>query len=228
MNKQIITRLVAASVLTAASVTAVASEPSRGFMVERGNVAENGVASIDLASSGAYSSGAVRLGLPTGELILNSQKAGDLTTTEGVFKYALPSFEGLSELQHNSAIYGGLSIVDLGGVSYNNLMLGAAFSANVESLTFSVSPELVVDDLADDTYLNLGLGAYVNLPETSYGRFQPGAELGVSTADDASTTLSLGARWMYNERLTLDVVMFRFGDDTNVTLPGLLRINARF
>lgn len=228
MNKQIITRLVAASVLTAASVTAVASEPSRGFMVERGSVAENGVASVDLASRGAYSSGAVRLGLPTGELILNSQKAGDLTTTEGVFKYALPSFEGLSELQHNSAIYGGLSIVDLGGVSYNNLMLGAAFSANVESLTFSVSPELVVDDQADDTYLNLGLGAYVNLPETSYGRFQPGAELGVSTADDASTTLSLGARWMYNERLTLDVVMFSFGDDTNVALPGLLRINARF
>lgn len=228
MKKQVFVRAAAGCVLAAASVAAVAAEPSRGFMVERGNVAENGVASIDLASSGAYSSGAVRLGLPTGELILNSQKAGDLTTTEGVFKYALPSFEGLSELQHNSAIYGGLSIVDLGGVSYNNLMLGAAFSANVESLTFSVSPELVVDDLADDTYLNLGLGAYVNLPETSYGRFQPGAELGVSTADDASTTLSLGARWMYNERLTLDVVMFSFGDDTNVALPGLLRINARF
>lgn len=228
MKQQIITNVIAGCVLAAASVTAVASEPSRGFMIERGNVAENGVASVDLVTSAAFSAGAVRLGLPTGELILNSQKTGEITTTDGVFKYALPSFDGLSELQHNSAIYGGLSIVDLGGESYNNFMLGAAFSAHVESLIFSVAPELVIDDLADDTYFNLGLGAYVNLPETSYGRFQPGAELGVSTADNTSTTLSLGARWMYNERLTLDVVMFSFGGGTNVALPGLLRINARF
>src|SRR5690606_15809962 len=143
----------------AVAVPVTAQEPTRGFMVERGSVAAQGAASVDLYTGGGYSGGAVRLGLGKGELVLNSGKVVSglgINTSEAVFKLGLSNLNGMSEMKHSLAVYGGVSVLDVdGGASYTNLMVGAAFTADMNGLLLTAAPEFIIDDLADDNYLNV-------------------------------------------------------------------------
>ena len=216
----------------AVAVPVTAQEPTRGFMVERGSVAAQGAASVDLYTGGGYSGGAVRLGLGKGELVLNSGKVVSglgINTSEAVFKLGLSNLNGMSEMKHSLAVYGGVSVLDVdGGASYTNLMVGAAFTADMNGLLLTAAPEFIIDDLADDNYLNVGLAAHMKLAKTQYGTFQPGIEVVATTADGADTLFGAGVRWEYNDRLTLDIVPLQFGGVDVISLPGQMRVNARF
>lgn len=226
-----ITKILTGMTLAAAvAAPAMAQQPTRGFMVERAGVAAQGDASVDLFTGGGYSGGAVRLGLGNSELILNSNKVDTVgVNSEAVFKLGLAPLSGLSEMKHGLAVYGGLSVLDVdGGASYNNFMIGAAFTADMNSLLLSIAPEFIIDDFNDDSYLEVGLSAHLKMAKTQYGTFQPGVEVIASTADGADTIVGAGVRWEYNDRLTLDVVPFLFGGTDEISLPGQMRVNARF
>ena len=221
---------------TAVAVPVMAQEPTRGFLIERAGVAAQGEASVDLYTNGDYQGGAVRLGLGNSELILNSEKAGNgSTNSEAVFKLGLPALQGLSELKHSLAIYGGVAVFDEDapfGQSYNNFMIGAAFTADMNSLLLSIAPEFIIDDAADDNYLDVGLSAHLKMAQTQYGTFQPGIEVIATTADNKDALVVAGVRWEYNDRLTLDFVPLQFGNawgqEDTISLPGQMRVNARF
>lgn len=174
----------------------------------------------------------MRLGLGKSELILNSEKAGNgSSNSEAVFKLGLSSLQGLSEMKHGLAVYAGVAVFDedsVDGESYNNFMIGAAFTADMNSLLLSIAPEFIIDDFNDDNYLEVGLSAHLKMAKTQYGTFQPGVEVIASTADGADTIVGAGVRWEYNDRLTLDVVPFLFGGTDEISLPGQMRVNARF
>src|SRR5690606_2294132 len=129
----------------------------------------------DLFTGGGYSGGAVRLGLGNSELILNSNKVDTVgVNSEAIFKLGLSNLNGMSEMKHSLAVYGGVSVLDVdGGASYTNLMVGAAFTADMNGLLLTAAPEFIIDDLADDNYLNVGLAAHMKLAKTQYGTFQP-------------------------------------------------------
>lgn len=228
-----IAKVLTGMTLVAAVVApAVAQEPTRGFLIERAGVAAQGDASVDLFTGGGYSGGAVRLGLGKSELILNSAKAGvGSTNSEAVFKLALAPLSGLSELKHGLAVYGGLAVIDEDttfGDTYNNLMVGAAFSADMNGLLVTVAPEFIFDDAADDNYLDVGLSAHLKMAKGQYGTFQPGIEVVATSADNKDTLVGAGVRWEYNDRLTLDIVPFQFGNVDTIAVPGQMRVNARF
>ncbi|UZK04443.1 hypothetical protein [Venatoribacter cucullus] len=220
----------------AVAVPVTAQEPTRGFMVERGSVAAQGAASVDLYTGGGYSGGAVRLGLGNGELVLNSGKVVSglgINTSEAVFKLGLSNLNGMSEMKHSLAVYGGVSVLDVdGGASYTNLMVGAAFTADMNSLLLSIAPEFIIDDANDDNYLDVGLSAHLKMAKTQYGTFQPGIEVVATTADNKDTLVAVGVRWEYNDRLTLDIVPLQIGNawgqEDTISLPGQMRLNARF
>jgi len=218
----------------AVAVPVTAQEPTRGFMVERAGVAAQGDASVDLFTGGGYSGGAVRLGLGNSELILNSNKVDTVgVNSEAIFKLGLPPLQGLSELKHGLAVYGGVSVLDVdGGASYTNLMVGAAFTADMNGLLLTAAPEFIIDDLADDNYLDVGLSAHLKMAKTQYGTFQPGIEVVATTADNKDTLVAVGVRWEYNDRLTLDIVPLQIGNawgqEDTISLPGQMRLNARF
>jgi len=220
----------------AVAAPAVAQQPTRGFMVERAGVAAQGEASVDLSTNGSYKGGAVRLGLGNSELILNSEKAGNgSSNSEAVFKLGLSSLQGLSELKHSLAVYGGIAVIDediTAGQSYSNFMIGAAFTADMNGLLLSIAPEFIIDDVADDNYLDVGLSAHLKMAKTQYGTFQPGIEVVATTADNKDTLVAVGVRWEYNDRLTLDIVPLQFGNawgqEDTISLPGQMRLNARF
>ena len=232
-----ITKILTGMTLAAAvAAPAVAQQPTRGFMVERAGVAAQGEASVDLSTGGGYSSGGVRLGLGNSELILNSNKVDTVGfNSEAVFKLGLPALQGLSEMKHGLALYAGVAVFDedsVGGASYNNFMIGAAFTADMNSLLLSIAPEFIIDDAKNDNYLDVGLSAHLKMAKTQYGTFQPGIEVVATTADGKDTLVAAGVRWEYNDRLTLDIVPFQFGNawgqEDTISLPGQMRVNARF
>src|SRR5690606_34349697 len=183
----------------AVAAPAVAQQPTRGFLIERAGVAAQGEASVDLSTGGDYSSGGVRLGLGKSELILNSEKAGNgSSNSEAVFKLGLSSLQGLSELKHSLAVYGGIAVIDediTAGQSYSNFMIGAAFTADMNGLLLSISPEFIIDDVANDNYLDVALSAHLKMAKGQYGTFQPGVEVSATTADNKDTLFGAGVRW---------------------------------
>ena len=226
----------------AVSSAAMADGLTRGFVIEQGGVAEKGAASVDLGVNGGYYSGAARLGLGKAELILDTEKTDSAQHTEATLKFGMPAFQGLSELKHSWAVYGGWSVASFDAVAddarHVNFIAGAAFTGYVDALEFTLAPELVVNvnnnkdsgvyNDKSDTYLNIGLGGYFDLGQTEYGRFKPGAELLITTQDGADSMFVAGVRWEFNERLTLDVLPVQIGNGDDLSLPGQLRLNAKF
>ncbi|MFY9179715.1 MAG: hypothetical protein WAO12_08045 [Venatoribacter sp.] len=222
----------------------VTAEPTRGFWIEQGSVAEKGAASVDLSLNGEYYSGAARLGLGKAELVLGTSKSDNADHSEAVLKLGMPALQQLSELNHSWSVYGGFSVASFDRDAPNkdahhaNFIGGAAFTGKIDALEFTVAPELVVNinnkkdsrayDDESDTYLNIGLGGYFDLGQTEYGRFKPGAELLVTTQDGVDNMFIAGVRWEFNERLTLDVLPVKIGNDDDLSLPGQLRLNAKF
>lgn len=230
------------------------NEPTRGFMLERGTTAPNKRASVDLRTGGDqdFSAGA-RLGLPGSELVLNHSRINPRTSqNEALFKVGLRPLEAGDDVVIDWAAYGAVAHYDSDDArqqgyteeSTTNLGAGAAFTADVDQLILNVNPELVFDDgarnEASDAYLNLGMGAHYALPETDFGRFEPGVEVSVTTREDrfgnsVDPSLMLGTRWLYNENVTLDVSMIQATPEdgmadasTEVSIPGYVRLNVAF
>lgn len=230
----------AGTALAVAISSAAVAEPTRGFSIEHGTIAEKGAVSVELADGvNGFGVGA-RAGFGNAEFILNSGQVGDGDQTDAIIKIGLPALEGLSELNHSWSVFGGWSVYK-NKVSknnkekYNSFSAGVAFSAEVESLSFTVTPVLIVDgapegdiDQETETYLNIGMGAYFDLGETAYGSFKPGVEVVASTLSDADTVLNIGVRWGLNDRVNIDLVPLQFGSADTLSLPGQFRLNASF
>lgn len=210
-------------------------EPTRGFLLERGLIAEPKTFSVDLATGiGDQNIGGVRIGVPNSEIIINSALNGDTEANEIALKWGLAPIPA-ENININTAIYGGLAHIDYeddqgNDFDYTNIVLGAAFTVVEQGLILNVNPELeIADDQRDDTIFNLGFGAHYNLFDTEYGRFQPGAEVVfVSGGDDDDTVVDLGMRWLVKEEITLDFVVFHGGAQDITSLPGIIRLNAVF
>lgn len=231
----------AGTALAVAISSAAVAEPTRGFSIEQGAVAEKGAVSVDIRNGLNETKAGIRAGFGKAEFIVNSGQVGSGTGTDAIVKFGLPNLDGLSELKHGWAVFGGVSMYDdektvddgfgnkqKSGSKYFNFSAGIAFTAEVDALSFTLTPSLIIDDLADKTYLNIGMGAYFDLGETSYGSFKPGAEVIVSTLTGADTILNLGVRWGLNERVNLDLVPVQIGDRDTLSLPGQIRLNASF
>lgn len=259
MNKlfRFTTLTVATATLSAGAVaqTQGYNEPTRGFMLERGATAPNKEASVDLRTGGDQDfAGGVRLGLPGSELVLNHNRINPRTSqNEALFKVGLRPLKMGDDVNVNWAAYGAFAHYDSDDAaqqgnypedSTTNMGAGAAFTADIDQFILNLNPEVIYDNSAQrdasDVYMNLGFGAHFALPETDFGRFEPGVELNVTTREDrfgdsVDPSFMVGTRWMYNENVTLDVSMIQatpengFADaSTEVSIPGYVRLNVAF
>mgnify|MGYP003627346775 FL=1 len=219
-------------------------EPTRGFFLEHGTVAASGQASVELYSGasdvsqgeGRKSGGGIRLGLSNGELILNSG-LNDYDESSALLKWSLPreNAEGTKSTPLLWSLlvgagYNNVDETDNSSKVTKNFKLGISATIKADAGTFTASPKIVYadDDVNDDTFLELDLGAYVGIIETEAGLFSVGAEVLMTTADNIDNTIALGARWLYNERINLDIVPVIFSNSDLVGIPGLVRLNIAF
>lgn len=211
--------------LAALTSGAMAAEPTRGFLFEHGKTAESRSASLDFTNNVA----GARMGVAGHELIVNSSAVGSGTSSDAIFKFGIPDVSGL-------ALYVGMAYADedadptqdRGASDYFNFKIGAAYTAEMDSIQLSVTPEFVVDDVRSDEYFNLGLGAHFGLGEMSYGTLKLGAEVWATTLDDVDPVLALGVRWGFNDRIVVDLIPVTLGDADTLGVPGQVRINAVF
>lgn len=234
-----ITALSASAFAEDANQTQRYQEPTRGFFLEHGTVAASGQASVELhsGSDGLNSGGGIRLGLPNAELLLNSG-LNDYDENSALLKWGLPreNTEGTKRTPVLWSLLAGVGHIDIDAensandVKQTNITLGIAATVKADAGTFTASPKLVYadNDVDDDTFFELDLGAYVGIVETEAGLFSAGIEALVTTADDTDTSIALGGRWLYNERINLDVVPFVFSDNDLIGVPGLVRLNIAF
>tara|TARA_R110001599_G_scaffold67755_3_gene191075 strand:- start:2108 stop:2872 length:765 start_codon:yes stop_codon:yes gene_type:complete len=222
-------------------------EPTRGFFLEHGTVAGAGQASVDLHTGsgdfgvpgldeGRKSGGGIRLGLSGGELILNSG-LNTYDENSALLKWGLPreNSDGTKKTPIYWSLLAGLghTKIDVAGggdAKQTNLKLGISATIKADAGLFTASPKIVYTDgdILDDTFLELDLGAYVGIIETEAGLFSVGAEALITTADNRDNTIAVGGRWLYNERLNLDIVPFIFSNSDLVGIPGLVRLNVAF
>lgn len=221
--------------------------PTRGFTLERGGIAEEGSAAVDLATGiGAMgnvsqlggTSGGIRLGTPGSEVIINqsNMSGANGTNTDMFVKVGMQPLD----LNGNSVdwnVYGGLSYVDIDpdgqgqGTDFLNLGAGAAFTMDIDELKFNVNPQLVLDDTTPDrdTRFEFGFGAHYQLPDTEFGRFSPGIEYTVISADvQDDNLLAAGTRWAFNDRISMDFMVYADAGATAFGIPGFVRLNATF
>lgn len=242
MKKVNAVKYFAGTALAVAISSAAVAEPTRGFSIEHGTIAEKGAVSVELADGvNGFDAGA-RVGFGNAEFVINSGQVGVGDQTDAIIKIGLPALEGLSELNHSWSVFGGWSVYKNEVSSnnkekYNSFSAGVAFSAEVEKLSFTVTPVLIVDGAVGGvgsasqetkTYMNIGMGAYFDLGETAYGSFKPGVEVVTSTLSGEDTVLNIGVRWGVNERVNVDLVPLRFDEEDTLSLPGQFRLNAAF
>ena len=216
-------------------------EPTRGFFLEHGTVAGSGQASVDLhtGSDDLSSGGGIRLGLSNAELILNSG-LNTYDENEALLKWSLPrqNSEGTQQTPFLWSLLAGIGHTDIdsdaGDSKRSSLTLGISATIKADAGMFTASPKVVyakVDNGVfndNDTFFELDLGAYVGIIETEAGLFSVGAEALITTADNIDNTIALGGRWLYNERINLDIVPFVFSNSDLVGVPGLVRLNIAF
>lgn len=219
-------------------------EPTRGFFLEHGMVAGAGQASVDLhtgsalitSDEGRRTGGGIRLGLSGGELILNSG-LNTYDENSALLKWGLPreNADGTKKTPVYWSLLAGLghTKIDVAGggdAKQTNLQLGISATVKADAGLFTASPKIVYTDgdIFDDTFLELDLGAYVGIIETEAGLFSVGAEALITTADNRDNTIAVGGRWLYNERINLDIVPFIFSNNDLVGIPGLVRLNVTF
>jgi hypothetical protein len=213
--------------------------PTRGFFIEHGTVAGTGQASVELHSGADAidSGGGVRLGLPNAELLFNSGLDA-YDENEALLKYALKDVH-LGETNPHAiqwALIAGFSHAELEneqGVEIfdqTNFKVGAAFTIDADAARFTFAPRFVYADgeLKDDEFLELDIGGYVGIIDTEVGLFSAGFEALLTTESNNDNRYNLGMRWAYNDRLTIDLVPLILDDADLYSVPGLVRVNARF
>jgi hypothetical protein len=215
--------------------------PTRGFFLEHGTVAEAGQASVDLHTGDISSGGGIRLGLPNAELLLNTGM-NRYDENSALLKWSLPrqNSDGTEQTPFLWSLLAGVGYNDIDNGAFDetetNLTLGISATLKADAGMFTVSPKLIYAKVKDqnsnindnDTFFELDLGAYVGLIETEAGLFSVGAEAQITTQDDTDNTIALGGRWLYNERINLDIVPFVFSNSDVVGIPGLVRLNVAF
>ncbi|MDX1456176.1 MAG: hypothetical protein R3276_01230 [Marinobacter sp.] len=211
-------------------------EPTRGFLLEHGYLSGSGNASVDLfTGTGDLSTGGgIRLGVPGAEVIFNADLS-DSSTNEAMVKYGLPDLSVGEGGTLNWSALAGVAHIDSEdengntGQDFTNFLFGATATLNMDMVRLTAQPQLIfADDERDDTFFEFGLGADFVLADTEVGRFRPMVEAVITTEDDADNTIVAGVRWIYNQRLTLDVVPLYYSDDEFNSLPGAIRLNAAF
>ncbi|KZX76787.1 hypothetical protein A3715_12170 [Oleiphilus sp. HI0009] len=218
------------------NVRANYNEPTRGFYIEHGTVADNREASIELhsGSDNIDAGGGVRLGLPGAELILNSG-LNSYDENQVMLKYAMPDLTLDESGAHpfRWSVIGAFSHTDLENeqgqtvLDQSNLKLGAAFTVDADAGTFTIAPRFVYadGDQKDDNFLELDVGAYVGIIDTQAGLFSAGVEALMTTADNTDNTYTLGVRWAYDQKLNVDIVPVVYSNDELFGVPGLVRVN---
>lgn len=249
--------ILASAVIAAASASLVTgnalaqqttyNEPTRGFTLERGGIAEEGSAAVDLATGiGAMgnvnqlggTAGGIRLGTPGSEVIINqgNMSGANGTNTDMFVKFGMQPLD-MNGNNINWNVYGGVSYIDIDpdgqgqGTDYLNLGAGAAFTMDIDALKLNVNPELVLDDTTPDrdTRFEFGFGAHYQLPDTDFGRFSPGIEYTVISADaQDDNLLTAGTRWAFNDRISMDFMVYADAGATAFGIPGFVRLNAAF
>ncbi len=222
-----------------ASLKKTYQEPTRGFFLEHGMVAPAGKASVELHSgSDEFSSGGgIRLGLSNAELLLNTG-INEYDENALLVKWGLPT-QNQDGSKKTPLIWSGLL-----GIGHTNIedenhnhdeqlsfTFGIAATVKADAAVFTVSPKLVYknsDNADDDTFFELDLGGYVGLIETDSGLFSVGAEALITTEDNIDNSFALGGRWLYNERINIDIVPLVFSDNNFSGIPGLVRLNIAF
>ncbi|OZG74409.1 hypothetical protein BTA51_05210 [Hahella sp. CCB-MM4] len=257
MNKQFLKVGISVGCISLSMLAAAQSqdleyrEPTRGFLQEFGYSSGVGNASVEMTTSMEDSGigGGVRLGMPNSELILD--RSTDTDENTAILKWELPEFQLGDQAKLYWSVIGGLGLGHIEGdndveADYSEIALGVAATAEMGDFLLNIQPALIRYDVEkdngagnktenDDTYFSLGIGAYYNLMDTQVGRFKVGSEINFSSADDDNgnesdddTVFLIGARWIYNEHLTLDVVPLIFADQDKLSFPGSIRLNAAF
>tara|TARA_R110001592_G_scaffold93168_3_gene270785 strand:+ start:14606 stop:15346 length:741 start_codon:yes stop_codon:yes gene_type:complete len=215
------------------------NEPTRGFFLEHGMVADSGKASAELftGSGELYTGGGIRLGLSNSEIIFNSGLKGP-DNNQVLLKWSLPR-QSSDGKEQTPLIWSGLLGLGHTNIESDNnnrfertdFTLGIAATIKADAGLFTASPKLVHSNgsgVDGDTFVELDLGAYVGIIETDSGLFSVGAEALITTADNTDNTIAVGGRWLYNERINLDIVPFVFSNSDLVGIPGIVRLNIAF
>ena len=216
------------------------NEPTRGFFLEHGIVSGTGHASVELhsGSAGLSTGGGIRLGLPNSELILNGGK-NTYDENEALLKWAMPDFKPNAETKNviKWSMIGGVSQIGIEStnkgvddLNQTNIKLGAAATIKADAGTFTLNPLFVYTngDLVDETFAELGFGAYVGVIDTKAGLFSLGFEANFTTQDHTDNQFTLGGRWAYNERVNLDIIPVVLQNNNFTSFPGLVRLNVVF
>ncbi len=213
-------------------------EPSRGFFIEHGSVKTGEYSSLEFHTGAAEldTGGGIRLGLPQAELIINSGlNTYDFATNEVMLKWGMPT-EKNTEREHTEfswALIGEIGTINRqDNTDQTNIKLGAAATIKADAGTFTLAPYLVFADSdnggTDDTFLEVELGAYIGIIDTQSGLFSAGFEAFYSGEDDIDEQFALGARWMYNETINIDIVPLIYNNNDLRGIPGLVRLNVVF
>ncbi|MFT6123005.1 MAG: hypothetical protein ACJASG_001533 [Oleiphilaceae bacterium] len=211
------------------------SEPTRGFLIEHGSVSGQGQVSIELntGSDNFNNGGGIRLGLPNSELIINSGFDAN-GSNSAVLKYAMKDFKTSNDATNavQWALLGGVSQFDAENGGHNtSALIGVAATIEADAGTFTLSPQLIHSSssgIDSDTHVDIDVGAYVGVIDTTSGMFSLGVEGIFTTQDDTDNTFAFGARWAYNERVNIDLVPLILGKNDVSGFPGLVRLNVVF
>lgn len=225
--------LLSSAIALTVAGTASAQEPTRGFMkIEHASTIEQGAANVQLGLGG----GGVSLGVAGGELILNRNEVGNTGQSDAVFKKGL-DVDLLPGMKSALAVYGGVAINTeatngKGKKGVYNLLGGAALTLDLDAIEATVAPELVIDTASDATYVNIKGDAFYDMGQTSLGKIKPGVMMAITTEKGAmypdAVNIYAGARWEFNERLTIDVIPLAIDGSTSIMIPGGLSMTASF
>ncbi|HYW04734.1 MAG TPA: hypothetical protein VFA86_12415 [Gammaproteobacteria bacterium] len=231
---------------------AAQAEPSRGFTQERAAVANPRTLSVDLNTNDSLggTSGAVRMGVFGGELILNE---GLMTPLAGqpdnpVIGRLPGGNDAVYKLRLDSPLLGsGMKLAVYGGVAYNdyttpagnntsntNVGLGSALTWRVRHWILNFNPQVVSDDANNGAVLNLDTGAFYRLDtRPAWGAFELGGEYDYihSYGDiNADNVFALGVRWLFKRNVTLDFMLLRnnLNGSRARGVPGMMRLNVAF
>src|SRR5690554_1898305 len=102
----------AGTALAVAISSAAVAEPTRGFSIEHGTIADNGDVRVEPADGDVGCGAGVRAGMEKFEVVVSGGRVGPGTGTDAIVKVGLPSVDGLAGLKHGWAVLRGVSMYD--------------------------------------------------------------------------------------------------------------------